>query len=124
MVTSSTKTAKGVMRRHHTRTSSEAWDGDAAERRLGDDDVRAFRAVFAYVDPDRPENKTAAKFPHHEVGRGGRAGPANVRACISGIGILNGGRGGADVDGRERRAIYAHLATHLKDAGREPPELA
>jgi hypothetical protein len=112
----------GAIAVHHTETSDASWDSGQAERRLSDDDVRAFERVYAYVDPEKPERKTGAKFPHHEV-RNGDAGPANVKACISGISILNGGRGGADVEKSERRAIYEHLAAHLKDAGREPPEL-
>src|SRR5690606_32247160 len=43
-----------------------------------------------------------------------------------GIAVLNGARG-VDVDAqpwaRDRRAIYEHLARHIRDAGREPPEL-
>ena len=57
------------------------------------------------------------------VGRTHRVGPANVKACISGIGILNGGRGGADIPAADREGVYRHLAMHLRDAGREPPEL-
>jgi hypothetical protein len=57
------------------------------------------------------------------VSSAGDVGPANVKALTSGVGILNGGRGGADIDRSERKAIYEHLATHLKDAGREPPPL-
>jgi hypothetical protein len=80
--------------------------------------------VFAWADPKAdPDTKGAYKFPHHEVAGGGRAGAANERACISGIGILNGGRGGADIPKADRAKIYRHLAAHLKDAGREPPEL-
>jgi hypothetical protein len=47
-----------------------------------------------------------------------------VRACINGIAILNGGRGGADVSQRDRQGVYKHLAAHLRDAGRKPAELA
>jgi hypothetical protein len=116
-------TTSGAVRAHHTDTSGRRWDGSAVERRLPDDDVRMFRRVYAWVDPTSPENKTAAKFPHHEVTRDGSAGAANVRALINGIAILNGGRGGADLDDSQRRAVYRHLATHLRDAGRDPAPL-
>jgi uncharacterized protein len=116
-------TKSGVMPVHHTQTTDDEWDSDAAERALDDDDVEAFRKEYAYVDPESPERKTGAKFPHHNVMRNGAVGPANVRALINGVGILNGGRGGADINGRERQGIYDHLAAHLKDAGREPPNL-
>jgi hypothetical protein len=114
--------SSGVMRVHHTKTSERDWDGPAAERRLADD-PRAFRKVFAFVDRSEPENKTDAKFPHHMVTARGAIGAASVRACINGISILNGGRGGAKVTDRDRRGIYKHLAAHLRDAGREPAEL-
>jgi hypothetical protein len=115
-------TANGVMRVHHTETSNGAWDGPKAESRLADN-PRAFRREFAFVDRSDPENKTDAKFPHHEVSTRGAVGAANVRACINGIAILNGGRGGAKISERDRRGIYRHLAAHLKDAGRKPADL-
>ena len=114
--------SSGVMRVHHTETSERDWDGPEAESRLADDE-RAFRKVFAYVDPDAPDNKTDAKFPHHMVSARGAIGAASVHACFNGIAILNGGRGGADISERTRRGVYKHLAAHLKDAGREPAEL-
>ena len=113
----------GVMPVHHTKTTEREWDSGEAERRLADD-PRAFRREFAYVDPSEPENKTDAKFPHHMVSERGAIGAASVRAAINGIAILNGGRGGADISDRQRRGIYKHLAAHLRDAGREPPDLS
>lgn len=116
-------TTNAVISKHHTKTSDGDWDGGQVERRLPDDDPKVFREVYAYVDPKKPENKTEAKFPHHEVSSEGKVGAANVKACTSGIGILNGGRRGADISQSDRKDIYDHLATHLKDAGREPPDL-
>ena len=89
----------GVIPVHHTKTSDGEWDGDRAERRLDNDDVSAFKQTFAYVDEEKPDRKTGAKFPHHEVSTSGDVGAANVKACISGIGILNGGRGNDKVYG-------------------------
>jgi hypothetical protein len=109
---------------HHTATVDRDWDGPATERRLANDvPERVLRRVFAWVDPNNPESESAAKFPHHEVTSPARVGPANTHALRSGISILNGGRGGADVSEKDRRAIYRHLATHLKDAGEDPPPL-
>jgi Escherichia/Staphylococcus phage prohead protease len=113
----------GVMRVHHTKTSENDWNGSEAESRVVDD-PRVFRREFAFVDRRAPENKTDAKFPHHLVSKRGAVGAASVRACFNGISILNGGRGGADVSERDRRGIYKHLAAHLRDAGREPADLA
>lgn len=109
---------------HHTRTIDDQWNGPETETRLKNDaPERVLRRVFAWVDPDNPENETAAKFPHHEVKPPTRVGPANTRAATNGISILNGGRGGVDVSEKDRRAIYRHLAMHLRDAGIDPPPL-
>jgi hypothetical protein len=113
-----------TVRSHHTSTVDRPWDGPATETRLPNDaDARTLRRVFAWTDPDNPGSETAAKFPHHEVSSSGRVGAANVRACINGISILNGGRGGAAIPKKDRSGVYRHLAMHLKDAGREPAAL-
>lgn len=114
----------GPIRSHHTKTSEAAWDGSASEARLGDAAPATMRRAFAWEDPDgNPENKGSYKFIHHEVTAKGGVGPANMRACISGIGVLNGGRGGAHIPKADRKRIYDHLARHLRDAGHEAPEL-
>lgn len=115
---------KSVVRPHHTETSRKRWDSSLAERRLPNNaPKRTLRRVFAWVDARNPESETAAKFPHHDISADGQAGAANIRACSNGIGILNGGRGGADIPAGDRAAIYRHLAAHIKDAGEDPPEL-
>jgi hypothetical protein len=94
------------------------------ETKLGDAPAKVLRKAHAWVDPEGdPDAKGSYKFIHHEVGRGGDVGPANVKACTSGIGILNGARGGADVPTAHRKGIYSHLARHLRDAGKEPADL-
>lgn len=109
---------------HHTETVDRRWSGPATERRLVNDaPERVLRKVFAWVDPENPASETAAKFPHHEIARPANVGPANTRAARNGISILNGGRGGADISEKDRRAIYRHLATHLRDAGLSPAPL-
>ncbi|MGH9278346.1 MAG: hypothetical protein ACRD12_09625 [Acidimicrobiales bacterium] len=94
------------------------------ETKLGDAPAKVLRRAYAWVDSDGdPEAKASYKFIHHEVGPRSEVGPANVKACTSGIGILNGARGGADVPGSHRKGIYNHLAKHLRDAGEEPAPL-
>lgn len=113
-----------VPRPHHTDTVDRRWSGPATERRLANNaPERTLRKIFAWVDPNNPESETAAKFPHHEVAAPACAGPANTRAARNGISILNGGRGGADIPDGDRAAVYRHLATHMRDAGIEPPRL-
>jgi hypothetical protein len=115
---------KSPVRPHHTEISRKEWDSSKAERRLPNGaKERTLRRTFAWVDARNPESETAAKFPHHDVSADGKPGPANIRACINGIAILNGGRGGAKIPDSDRAAIYRHLATHMRDAGDDPAPL-
>lgn len=68
--------------------------------------------------------KNHAKFIHHEVAADGTVGPANLTACSTGIGVLNGGRSGTTIPTSDRSGVHAHLAGHLQDAGREAPPLS
>lgn len=113
-------TVKTAIRSHTTDVANRAWDANAVVSAIPDDaSVSDLRSVYAWVEAGGdPEAKASYKFPHHH----GPGGPANVRACLAGIAALNGGRGGADV-GDDRQGVYNHLASHLRDADREPPEL-
>ena len=114
----------GPIRAHGTETSAASWSGPRAEKTLGEASARLLRKAYAWVDPDGdPDVKGSYKFVHHEVSRDGDVGPANVKACRSGIGILNGGRGGADIPDSHRKGVWNHLARHLRDAGDEAPPL-
>lgn len=109
---------------HHTKTTDSDWDGPGAEARIPDEaDSKKLKQVYAWYESRGDARKGAHKFPHHEVTKRGKSQAANVKACISGIGILNGGRGGADIPKSERRQVYNHLAAHLRDAGKEPAPL-
>jgi hypothetical protein len=113
----------GPIRSHGTETSERSWSGPKNETKLSDK-PSALRKAHAWVDVDAdPSTKSAYKFIHHEVGRDGNVGAANVRAATSGIAVLNGGRGGADIPQQDRKGVYNHLARHLRDAGKEPPAL-
>lgn len=116
--------AGGPIRSHSTETSTGSWTGSRMETRLGDAPATVLRRAYAWVDPEGdPGVKASYKFIHHEVRSGPEVGPANVKACTSGLGILNGARGGADVPASDRKGIYRHLAKHLRDAGAEPARL-
>lgn len=110
---------------HHTETSDAAWDGPANEARLKLDQPESYyRQAYAWQDPDGdPTTKAAYKFIHHEVDGDGNIGAANVRACVTGIAVLNGARGGTTIPDADRPGVYNHLAAHLRDADVEPPEL-
>lgn len=106
---------------HETDVVARDWDANAVVKAIaGNARPSDLRTVFAWVDPDGdPEAKTSYRFPHHH----GVGGPANVRALTAGIAILNGARGGTAIPDPDRKGVYDHLAAHLRDMDREPPEL-
>ncbi|SRR5579875_323400 len=115
---------RGPIRSHSTETSGASWSGNRMETKLGDAKARTLRRAYAWTDPGGdPDVKASYKFIHHEVDSGGNVGAANVRACTSGIGVLNGARGGSDIPASDRQGVYRHLARHLRDAGEEPADL-
>ena len=108
----------------HSATTDVAWDAGENEKRLKADDKAAYRDMYAWVDPKAdPTTKSAYKFPHHMVSGDGKVGAANTRACSAVIAALNGGRGGANIPGADRKAVYNAVAHHLRDAGKDVPEL-
>ena len=116
---------KAAIAAHSTATSDSDWDGPGAKAALRNDETGAYyRKAFAWVDSEADvDTKAAYKFIHHEVGSGGEIGAANFIGCSAGIAILNGGRGGADIPDSDRQGVWNHLARHLRDGDREPPEL-
>jgi HK97 family phage prohead protease len=110
---------------HHTDTTDSSWDAAAMQRRIPKGVTAAqLRLMYAWVDPDgNPDTKSAYKFPHHMVDSSGKIGVANMKACQSGCGVLNGGMGGANIPDEDRKGVWNHLSAHLKDAGKEAPEL-
>lgn len=117
---------KSAISAHSTETSDATWDGPENEARLPNDAGAAtYRRAFAWRDPDGDEDtKASYRFIHHHVDSDGNVGAASVQACITGIGVLNGGRGGTTIPDADRQGVYNHLARHLRDADQEPPELA
>lgn len=123
--TVSIKGAKGALASHSTATSDASWDGPANETRVRSDEGLAYyQRIYAWRDPDGdPGVKSTYRFIHHEVGANGEPGAANIRACQTGIGVLNGSRGGTTIPNADRQGVWNHLARHLRDADLEPPEL-
>lgn len=117
--------AKAALPRHSTPTTDAAWDGPANEARArSDEDAAYYRRIYAWRDPDGdPGVKSTYRFIHHMVDGEGNPGAANMRACQTGIGVLNGGRGGTTIPEGDRQGVWNHLAGHLRDADLEPPEL-
>jgi uncharacterized protein len=111
---------------HNTETTDEAWDGPANKTRLKLDQAESYyRKAYAWEDPEGDKtNKGTFKFIHHTVDESGNIGAANLRACTSGIGVLNGGRGGTTIPSDDKQGVWDHLAAHIRDAGGDPPALA
>jgi Caudovirus prohead serine protease len=112
---------KAAIRPHETRVTTKRWDGTQVVADIPDDaTVDDLRAIHAYADPNGdPTLKASYRFPHHH----GVGGEANLRACLTGIAVLNGAKGATGLSEPERKAVYDHLALHLSDGDRDVPEL-
>nr|WP_272925814.1 HK97 family phage prohead protease [Streptomyces sp. SID3212] len=110
-----------AIRPHTTATDNGDWNATKVKSAIpGNASIADLRSVYAWHSPDGdPEAKSSYKFAHHD----GVDGAANIRACITGIAILNGAIGGTGIPDADRRGVYNHLASHLEDAKRAVPEL-
>ena len=102
-------------------TSEAPWDGPRTIASIPNDaDADLLREYYAWVESSANQDvKSSYKFIHHEY----PSGAANLRACSSGIAILNGGRGGTTIPEDQIRGVYNHLRRHLEAGDREVPEL-
>lgn len=121
-----TEAVRAAIASHSTETTDRAWDGPQEESSIPNDvSADQLRQMYAWRDPDGdPESKSTFSFIHHHWDGG--PGAANLRAAVTGIGILNGGRGvnvSAQPWASDRQALYNHLAKHIRDAGEDPPPL-
>ena len=82
--------------------------------------VKEAHAWYDDSDGDPPEKRAAYKLPHHEV-IGGRV-QVVWRGVTRAMNVLSGGRGGVRIPGKEKRAVYDHLARHYQQFGEEPPD--
>lgn len=115
--------SKAAIKPHKTATSDGAWDGSAMWARLPAE-AAALRAATAWVDPAGDAAvKGSYRFIHHEVAADGTVGAANLTACSTGIGVLNGGRSGTTIPDADKAGVWRHLAKHITDSGAEAPEL-
>lgn len=113
-----------AIRSHHGSTSDAAWDGPAAEANLSSDGSESYyKSAFAWQTDGDATKKTDYKFIHHEVAGDGTVGAANIRACIAGIAVLNGARGGTTIPDADREGVWRHLAAHIRDSNATPPDL-
>jgi HK97 family phage prohead protease len=109
---------KGAIRPHTTDVRNVEWSAAGVD--VEGAGVTGLRSMHAWVDtagdPEAPGNY---RYLHHEAA----GGPANLRACLAGVARLNGAQGAATVPEVDREGVYRHLASHIIDAGRTPPEL-
>lgn len=112
---------RAAIRPHKAAVTNRPWEQSAVITGIpGDASVSDLRSLHAWVDPSGdPESKSSYLFPHHH----GVGGPANVRSVITAIALLNGANGDPGIPDADRKGVYEHLAAHLRDADREPPEL-
>lgn len=103
--------------------SDAPWDYALNERRLPLPTTLEGRRDAYAVTTVADDGVSRDLLLHHEVGDDGTIGAANVAACATALGLLQGARGGLALPDVDRRVAYEHLAEHLRDAGREPPPL-
>lgn len=125
VVASKALEAKAAIPSHDTATTDAAWDNNTQKTNLSNDAGAAtYRKAYAWVDDDAdPDLKGSYRFIHHMVSSDGSVGAANMTACSTGIGVLNGGRGGTVIPESGRKGVYNHLRQHLIDGGRDPDEV-
>ena len=112
---------KGALPSHLTAWVEDAWDGNLMRSRMKGG-AAVLRAAHAWIDSNGdPELKSSYKFLHHQVGRNGRGGAANIRAVTTALSNLNSRR--SSIPENDRRGVYNHLARHLRESGRKPAEL-
>lgn len=109
---------------HQTEIDLKGWDTSIQIHRIHKTGAPGyFRQIFAMQNPHADLTlKQSFAFPHHAIGPDGEPGAANVRACAEGIHALERWWAGM-LPEDDLKGIYAHLASHLRDAQREPPEL-
>jgi len=91
--------------------TSKDWD------ELSVAEKRAIASCFAWAPQMPPERFTDLKLPHHRPSD--KAVVWNgVRAAMA---ALMGARGGVQIPASAKRRVYAHLAGHYQDFGKEPP---
>jgi HK97 family phage prohead protease len=116
-----TDEAKGAIPSHLTAWVEDAWDGSLMRGRIKGS-AAILRAAHAWVDVEGdPELKSSYKYLHHQIGRNGRGGAANVRAITTALANLNARK--MAIPETDRRGVYNHLARHLRESGRRPSEL-
>ena len=101
------------------------WDGAAAERRVrrwagAEDGPNAkYRDAHVWYDDDKPDNFGSYKLLVADVVDGRlRAVPRGVMAAAA---VMDGSRGGVDLDDADRDRVKNHLARYYRKMGETAP---
>jgi hypothetical protein len=116
----------GAIASHSTPVGDQRFVGPSASevRIISPNSEDYFADFYAWRDDARDTSvKGSYKFFHHFVSDTGVSISASRVACSSGIGILNGARGGSTIPLVDRQGVYDHLARHLRDDQRIAPKL-
>lgn len=102
-----------------------SWDGDAANGRVRewagatDSPNDKYRTAFVWYDGDSKDNFTAYKFQIADVIDGKLK--AVPRGIIAAAGVMQGGRGGANLPDADIGRVKSHLARYYRKMGDQPP---
>jgi phage head maturation protease len=80
-----------------------------------------FAKGFGWVDNSKADTFTAYKFPHHTVIDGDLV--AIWRGVTAAMASLLGAQSGTSILDSDKAGVYAHIAKHYEDAGKEVPPM-
>lgn len=102
---------------HGTAPESEAWD--AAGEMAKATEPADWKAMCAWYDSSKPDDKGSYKLPHHQ---GDGEHKAVWRGVAAAMAALLGARGGVDIPEGDRKGVYNHLKKHYAEFDKEAPE--
>jgi hypothetical protein len=102
---------------HGTAPETEAWD--AAGEMAKATDSAGWKAMCAWFDSAKPDDKGSYKLPHHLGDSGHKAVWRGVAAAMA---ALLGARGGVDIPEGDRKGVYSHLSKHYDQFKKNPPD--
>lgn len=102
---------------HGTAPESESWDGPGEMAKAKE--PADWKAMCAWFDSAKPDDKGSYKLPHHQGDGEHKAVWKGVAAAMA---ALLGARGGVDIPDGDRKGVYNHLVKHYKEYDKEAPE--
>ena len=101
------------------------WNGDEANKRVRewadaqDEPNDKYKSAFVWFEPDDDDKFKGYKFQIADI-VGGKL-KAIPRAIFSAAGVMQGGRGGANLPSKDIQAVKKHLARYYAKLGDTPP---